>query len=272
LLTGMQANSGQMRDVATQVDSWFVAGVGGTSISDAEIILLLNEHAQVTMAGGSLPDGLLTNDQFLEVLDKYGKQHVVDGRLVDKPDAASNPSWRLDVRPGGYINGPVTLVTDGWTGYDVTLNDRAGAVLGSYRAEGYVFGISRQGQAPSLVEDLAQQTLQAGHTVGGELLYDDDGRYIGYRLYMFTDNTKYLQFDVTGAASRWPPPYYIDGTEVVAPGGPIDVMYAPPTSGNFGGGFAASAEQARYYALWRRRHDPTTFLMPTPGATAERGE
>ncbi|HET7499442.1 MAG TPA: hypothetical protein VFK02_00505 [Kofleriaceae bacterium] len=53
-------------------DSWVIAGVGGTSISAAEIILHGNEKAKVTMIGGNPPAGLFTNDQFRQVYGVYG--------------------------------------------------------------------------------------------------------------------------------------------------------------------------------------------------------
>jgi hypothetical protein len=66
--------------------------------------------------------------------------------------------------------------------------------------------------------------------------------------------TSVHQVDVTGAASRYPP---FDVEFSRRDRRFIDRAFrtdALPESGNFGGGFTASAEQAQRYGQWRRRN------------------
>jgi hypothetical protein len=260
----MEANLDQIRALAPYVRRWLIGGVGGTSASAAEVILAVNPKAEVIIVGGDPPAGLFANDQFGEILRNYGRQEVVGDRLVDKPDAdrvdaEGNPVWRLTVRQGDRINDPATLseLTDGTTGYRIALTDRNGEPAGSYEVDGYVAGIGRDRQAPPVLDDLVQQALRDGRRVEARLMMVDK-RFVGYQVRIEAGPHTMLTFRVTGAASRWPPTY-VPGYELVDPGGPFDITYAPAESGNFGGGYGASAEEAKLYAdRWRRWGQPAS--------------
>jgi hypothetical protein len=132
---------------------------------------------------------------------------------------------------------------------------------GTVTAEGYVNTLGRGGQASPIIEDLLRRAKHDGHEVTGQLLWNDDGEYLGYRITIVTDAGS-RSFDVTGAASRFLPDGGCFGDEqrdlvMASPrngGAPSSgARDAPPEGGNFDGGFAASATQAARYGRHARR-------------------
>ena len=95
-----------------------------------------------------------------------------------------------------------------------------------------------------------------------ELMFDAQGHYTGYKLRAISKaDVELRQIDVTGAASRFPP------WELLAEDKNVDTekakleaagdLDAPAESGNFDGGFVASATQAARYARTRQAKTTT---------------
>ena len=215
-------------------DTWIIAGIGGTAISAAEIILEKNPNAHVTMVGYAIPTGLGDNTQWKQVQNQFGTGLPVGSR-------------RFEVVEGTRV-GAISV-----TGGEFT--------LAGHTAGGYIASLGRNGLIPGPVADIVYNAYARDRgSVTGRLLEAPDGQYLGYRLSVQTPRGE-QHFDITGAASRFLPPelFTPDQQEKImgsrdAAGRdiPSDIQDrdAPGESGNFDGGYASSANQAGQY---RRR-------------------
>ena len=334
VVLGQDANlTDLMKDKAAfeAVEHWVIAGVGGTSISAAEIILRANPNAKVTMIGGSITPGLGDNDQFKRVMKDHGpggdgRFQVVTGHDVpsietqddgatyeagskikgdkfvdastplDAIDPAEKDSWLVDANDpkmlaavekilAGNPKAKVTIVgaalpamdgptkqklgalveKHGPTGrgkLEVVTGDYASAVAGDGRGgfettgkvggDGYVASLGFRGNISPVAQSFIDQADSEGWTKAGELLFDQDGQYIGYRVTIQTPNGP-KSIDVTGAASRTVPDFIGKATDVRTGRLNADLLAeasdrdAPPEGGNFDGGYVASATQAARY-------------------------
>jgi hypothetical protein len=99
-----------------------------------------------------------------------------------------------------------------------------------------------------------------GGQVRGELLFDKDRQYLGYRLRIAANGQQHT-VDVTGAASRMLPGNVFSRDDM-ARLAVLDAKTAPPESGNVAAGFMATALQgshlARHRAEQRGTHTPDT--------------
>jgi hypothetical protein len=261
-------------------NKWIIGGPGGTSISAAEIILNKNTASHVTMAGDTPPPGLIDNDQFVEVVRKYGDpqtcallKQLGGPELVsisDRFSLALNleigvPKIDADgtVRVTGSIKGAAgsSQITDSTVppGYTEANNPLKGGA--------YVSSIGRAGQIPPVAAELMDSVQEMGGQVKMRMKYDNDQQYIGYDLVAYGRSQngqappELRSISVTGAASRFPPWDLFEGSEVqkadaITQYNVATEMDAPSESGNFNAGYVASAAQAKRYADSKGYGDP----------------
>lgn len=258
---------------ATVTNKWVVGGVSGTGISAVEIILAKNPEAHVTMVGDKAPPGLVDNDQFMAVVRAH----------CDAPSAAQiEKITGVKVTPGDgrfsvifdvNLDNPPTRDAKGIhaadpsyipPGYDASTNPLAGA-------QGYVAAMGRPEGLPPVASALFDSMQAKGGTMTMEPSYVD-GRYVGYRLHAIDKpptpgaaGNVVKEIDVTGAASRFPPWDMLEvggGNHGAANADQVKAAKekfraassfdAPSESGNFDGGFVASAQQAADYAAAKK--------------------
>lgn len=191
------------------------------------------QRVLVTIVGAQVPDALRDDDEFEALLQEFGP---VSGAI------------RLQVATGGNYGA-------------VTPHGPNGVGTGELSVDGYISAIGRRGQSSPMITTLLASANTAGHAVAHALLWDDHGQYIGYRITITAAGQPARQVDVTGAASRFLPipPFGVVDQNLVTQAGAFD---APPESGNFDGGFSASALQAQRYAR-QRRHDTEHAQLTT---------
>jgi hypothetical protein len=192
-------------------DEWIIAGTGGTSVSTAEIILEGNPGARVKMVGSALTPGLATNPQYLGMQAKFGARfETITG---------------VNVGTLGSVGGKIDLA--------------------GHQGDAVVSALGGRNRVPPAIERAVQDHLAVpGNKVKGVALRDTDGYFLGYRLVFEPSGHK---VDVTGSASRFPPldiEFSPKDRKFMRSSSASD---APAESGNFDGGFAASAEQAARY-------------------------
>jgi hypothetical protein len=214
---------------ATASSDWLIVGTGGTGISAAVIIQARNPSARVHMVGGEWTPGITTNPQFQAVSGRPGFTHEVGVRIQKvEPIAPGAPGLKVTITrtlPGGG------MITDELT------------------PGGLIVAIGGRNRAPAPIAAAVEKVQMAGGVVNGRALLDHDGHYIGYRLTFPTGH----EVDVTGAASRFAPndvAFSLSDRKLMARALALDAL---PQSGNFSGGFAASALQAERYGQWRKR-------------------
>jgi hypothetical protein len=261
-LLGDMANLATMDPTVT--DRWVIGGLGGTGISAAEIILTKNPRAHVSMVGDRPPAGLIENNQFVAMLRAHADPPTVqqlkalygldipagDGRFslvfgveIGTPTIdhaghirAAGPTVAPDFHPEAYRGADNPIVGDR-----------------------YITAIGREGQLPPIAAALQDSLEARGGKMTMEPRYDDNRQYIGYRLRAWgapgTDGVRpeLNHMDITGAASRFPPWELFEGRREALKAAQEDFakasdLDAPPESGNFDGGFVASATQASRYA------------------------
>ncbi|HEU4733844.1 MAG TPA: hypothetical protein VFT22_38390 [Kofleriaceae bacterium] len=176
----------------------------------------------ITIVGANIPPNLRNDPSFARLLATYGP---VCGTL------------RLQVATGGFAG---AVAPSG-----------PGVTTGVLTTSGYIAAIGRRGQSSPVIRALIADAIRDGHEVDPELRFDDNGSYIGYRITITAPNAAPVSVDVVGAASRFlpMPPFQEREQQEVTRAGAID---APPESGNFDGGFSATALQAQAYARQRR--------------------
>jgi hypothetical protein len=261
MVLGDMANLESMNPMAT--DKWIIGGLGGTGISAAETVLAKNDHAHVSMVGDKPPAGLIENDQFMKILKAHADGPTVarmkeitgieiasgDGRFtlvfgVELETPSMNA--RGQVRATGKHN-PAGWVPPGYT-------DRDNPIVGG----GYISAIGRESQLPPVAAALKDSVEASGGRMTMEPMYDSNDQYTHYRLHAFdAAGTELRKLDITGAASRFPPWELMEASpEEIAAARDLfwraNDLDAPPESGNFDGGFVASANQASRYAKAKR--------------------
>jgi hypothetical protein len=156
-----------------------------------------------------------------------------------------------------------------------------------------IASLGTRAAVPPSVGEMVDSALKSDpKSVTGDMLFDEDGQYLGYRI-----NIAGKSIDVTGAASRFFPvdqlfsqprsgPDALPGSDGTTPGtvwSTGDARYAagpnvrgkypeqtgsnrdaPPEGGNFDGGYVATATQAMHYAAMRRRGTTPTPIPPPP--------
>jgi hypothetical protein len=226
------------------------------------------------MVGSDHPAGLLENDQFRKLAELHADPALAarlgvapgDGRLRMEVDRVGAPTARDGTRPEG--------AADGWVDEsDIAAHRRSKRI---YDANGsqvnpqgtaYVAALGRANDYPPVVASLIDQTRRTGGNYHVKALFYDR-QYVGYRVTLMTADGE-RTIDVTGAASR-----YLPIEDAIAHARTEDDIIdlrkaeaaadwdAPAESGNFAGGFAATATQtARYGAL--RRQEMATNRGPS---------
>lgn len=263
---------------ANSTNKWIIGGPGGTGISAAEIVLEKNGNAHVTMVGKEPPPGLIENDQFLKVIEKHadaqtaalyeklGGIHVQpgDGRFslvlgVDVQPPAMDAHGRVHAK-GKDGNGnplPADFVPEGYSEGNNPLTGGA-----------YISSIGREAQLPAIAATFKDGIEAQGGRVTMEPKFSERGHYLGYELIAWDkEGNELRRMDVTGAASRFPPWELMEGGDVAIRTAKnkfqqASDLDAPPESGNFDGGFVASAMQAARHA-WERSSMASTTSQTT---------
>jgi hypothetical protein len=211
---------------------------------------------------------LLENDQFTSVLRAHAD--AVTARKVKAlfglqvPPADGRFSVVFDVTlglPTVDHRGNVRIVGDGLppdgipVGYDARSNPIKDAT-------GYISAIGRDSQLPPLAAALRYRLVARGGNMTMMPMYDRDRHYTHYRVFALDAAGQELRhFDVTGAASRFPPWELMAGTPDAIRAARSDFLAAsdldaPPESGNFDNGLVSSATQASRYARAIAAGDP----------------
>lgn len=223
---------------------WVIAGVGGAAIANAEIILQANPDARVFMVGKDAPFVLHNDAQYTALRREHDAEYGGDGRLV--------------TFNGRYL-GAIGMVTapDGRVRLEAL--DSAGESFG-IEGDAYLACLGRVSRLPHALDSMEASVRSAGGEVRGELVFDGDRQYLGYRL-EFEAQGRQHTVDVTGAASRMLPGN-VFSRDVMAQLAVLDGKVAPPESGNVSSGFMATALQgshlARHRAAERRQDGPAT--------------
>lgn len=216
---------------ARRAKDWIVAGSGGTGVANAEIILMQNPDAHVTIIGSAPPPALRHQVQFPAMEEAYGPRG--DGRLTFIRARLGAIETYRDEKSGE-------------TRFQVTYEEGEGEnsqekVL---RAQGYVTSLGRTNPLPPALQVLADEVREHGGEISGDLQFDKDDQYIGYGL-TFTVDGKEHRVDVDGAAS-WQLP-----REIFAPESGLQQQLnemgargLPAETGNAAPGFAPVARQS----------------------------
>lgn len=236
---------------------WILAGAGGAAKANAEIILQGNQDARVVLVGKDPPFALHNDAQYTELRRTYDAEYGGDGRLA--------------VYSGRYVGhyvGAIGTVTAPDGGVRLTALDSEGNPLG-IDGDAYVACLGRIARPPQALASLESWARSSGGQVRGELMFDKDRQYLGYRL-AFEAKGRQHTVDVTGAASRVLPAN-VFSSEDISRLAAFDSKTIPPESGNVAPGFMATALQganlAKHRATERRSHDPA---QTRPSAAAAR--
>ncbi|AZM92006.1 hypothetical protein [Streptomyces sp. W1SF4] len=250
VLMGDEVGDGEY-DPAVAKD-WVIAGVGGAAIANAEIILQADPEARVFMVGKDAPFVLHNDAQYTALRRAHDAEYGGDGRLVTY---------------GGRYLGSVGTVTapDGRVRLEALDSD--GNSLG-IEGDAYVACLGRVSRLPQALDPVESAVRSAGGEVRGELVFDDDRQYLGYRL-EFEARGRRHTVDVTGAASRMLPGNVFDSRGDDAKRlAAFDAKVAPPESGNVSAGFMATALQGSQLARHRAaRRPPGDGGQGLPGRT-----
>ncbi|WP_159062935.1 hypothetical protein, partial [Streptomyces scabiei] len=216
---------------ARRANDWVVAGFGGTGAANAEIILMQNPDAHVTIIGSAPQAALLHQVQFPAMEEAYGPRG--DGRLTFiRARVGSIETYRDE--------------QSGETRFQIRYEEGEGEnrqrkVL---RAQGCVTNLGPTNPLPPALQVLADEVRDRGGEISGALQFDKDDQYIGYGL-TFTVDGKEHRVDVDGAAS-WQLP-----REIFAPESGLQQQLndmglrgLPSETGNAAPGFAPVARQS----------------------------
>ncbi|MEV5435304.1 hypothetical protein AB0K80_04620 [Streptomyces sp. NPDC052682] len=231
----------------TVADHWVIAGIGGGAIANTEIILEGNPNARVTMVGTAAPWVLHNDSQYLAMRRQYDAELGGNGRLV-------------------------TVANQRLGAIETVRTPDGGVRLKALDVEGdaYVACLGRVARLPQAADALDNWARQQGGQVKGELLFDKNEQYLGYRLHFEAADRKHT-IDVTGAASRMLPGN-VFSREDMARLAVIDRKTAPPESGNVAAGFMATALQGSHLARHRAEQAGPTVRAgagsPAAGAGA----
>ncbi|GAB2945393.1 hypothetical protein [Streptomyces heilongjiangensis] len=230
----------------TVADNWVIAGIGGGAIANTEIILEGNPNARVTMVGTAAPWVLHNDAQYLAMRRQYDAELGGNGRLV-------------------------TVANQRLGAVETVRTPEGGVRLKALHVEGdaYVACLGRVARLPQAADTLDRWARQQGGQVQGELLFDKNEQYLGYRLHFHVDDRKHT-VDVTGAASRMLPGN-IFSQQDMAKLAVIDRKTAPPESGNVAAGFMATALQANNMAKHRAEQMTVGQSAKAPGVAPGAG-
>ena len=314
VLFGDEANLSEVDGVRMDpaaARKWVVAGAGGTGISGVENMLRATDvlpqadRPEFVMVGTRPPAGLGDNPQWHQVRATYDQGYDPRNPYESSRRLPSG-EWPNPDPPGGARLTMVldTEITDfsvkptPGAEYAVLGIDRDGNAV-SVAGDGLIASLGgRPGVPPAIAEMVDAAMRRDPASVTGELLFDNGGQYLGYRL---TVDGRVI--DVTGAASRFLPPSIFeqrpghgpmhpaselddaqvwstpDRRFVVAQRDPNAILPqetaalrdAPPESGNFDGGYVATAVQVNHYAAFARDGapppvDPTHVTPTDPGS------
>jgi hypothetical protein len=241
-------------------NDWVIAGVGGAAIANAEIILQANPDAKVSMVGKDAPFVLKNDAQYMALRRAHDAEYGGDGRLVTYSDR------RL---------GEVATVTAPDGKVRVAALDDQGRSLG-IEGDAYVACLGRVSRLPHALDSVESWARESGGQVRGELLFDKDRQYLGYRLEFEAAGQKQT-VDVTGAASRMLPGNVFSRDDMARLTA-LDPKTAPPESGNVSAGFMATALQGSHLARHRAAEGgpggpsaTPTSPNPTPTGPAPTG-
>ncbi|MET7700997.1 hypothetical protein [Streptomyces sp. NPDC005485] len=227
-------------------NEWLIAGVGGAAIANAEIILQANPDARVLMVGKDAPFVLHNDAQYTALRRAHDAEYGGDGRLVTYSDRRLGEV--------GTVPGPDGQVR-------LAALDSGGNPLG-IEGDAYVACLGRVSRLPETLESVETWARENGGQVQGELLFDKDRQYLGYRLDFEAGDQKHT-VDVTGAASRMLPGNVFSRDDM-ARLSLLDAKTAPAESGNVAAGFMATALQGSHLAK-HRSAEGGPGDGPTPG-------
>jgi hypothetical protein len=204
---------------------WIIVGLGGSAVSAAEVISRLAPRAEIDMLGEGFTAGLRNNQQYQWLEKSLGGRLRAQGGLKAR---------RLEQHGDGLR----VVMTRG--SQEMTFDSRL-----------VVVALGRGGQLPSAIESLVFYARWEGHEVRFEPIMDESAPlYLGYAIHVNGH-----EIHVIGAASRFLPLSLLTQVELEELDQAVEIARdrdAPPESGNFDGGFSASAMQAARYARWRR--------------------
>ncbi|HMG56097.1 MAG TPA: hypothetical protein VK601_21510, partial [Kofleriaceae bacterium] len=204
---------------------WLVAAQANL-LPAVQRILTAQQTSVVVLYGAALPQPVREAQLFQQLVEQYGPA----GGL------------RLQVLSGAYAANAQAAPHGG--GFTLT---------GPVQGQGYIAALGRANQLSPILNQLIVEARTRGpNNVRGELLYDADRQYIGYRIIIVAPDASEKRIDVTGAASRFPPEDVFSQAERDTVAGAIRRQDAPVESGNFDGGFVASALQSARYGRNRR--------------------
>lgn len=212
---------------------WVIAGVGGAAIANAEIIMQARPDTRVFMVGKEAPFVLHNDAQYTQLRRKHDAEYGGDGRLVTL---------------SGHYLGAVGTTTTSDGRVRLAALDSAGAPLG-IEGDAYVACLGRVSRLPQALDPLESWTRSSGGQIRGELVFDSDRQYLGYRLDLEANGQRH-NIDVTGAASRMLPGN-VFSREDMARLAVVDAKTVPPESGNVAAGFMATALQGSQLARQR---------------------
>ncbi|MDX2679459.1 hypothetical protein [Streptomyces soliscabiei] len=209
---------------------WIVVGSGGTAVANAEIILIQNREAHVTIIGSKPPPALQHQVQFPAMQEKYGHGEDGEKRLSF-----------VEARVGAI---ETYQDEQGVTRFQVPYVDQDTKERHVARGDGYVTSLGRTNPLPPALQDLANEVRDRGGEISGDLLFDRDDQYIGYGLTFAVDGHEH-RVDVDGAAS-WQLPREIFAPENGIQGdlNRMGVRGLPSETGNAAPGFSPIARQS----------------------------
>lgn len=214
-------------------NEWVIAGVGGAAIANAEIILQANPDAKVSMVGKDAPFVLKNDAQYTALRRAHDAEYGGDGRLVTYSDRRLGEVGTVTA-PDGQVR--------------VAALDDQGRSLG-IEGDAYVACLGRVSRLPHALDSVESWARESGGQVRGELLFDKDRQYLGYRMEFEAAGQKQT-VDVTGAASRMLPGNVFSQDDMARLTA-LDPKTAPPESGNVSAGFMATALQGSHLARHR---------------------
>ncbi|MEI5526585.1 hypothetical protein WB401_28735 [Streptomyces brasiliscabiei] len=216
---------------AHRAEHWVVAGSGGSGVANAEIILMRNPDARVTIIGAAPPPALRHQVQFPAMEKAYGP--AGDARLTFITARVGAIETYRDEKTGE-------------TRFQVPYEEGEGEARQRkvLRSDGYVTSLGRTNPLPPALQVLAHEVRDKDGEISGDLQFDKDDQYIGYGL-TFTVKGREHRVDVDGAAS-WQLP-----REIFAPESGLQQQLnemgargLPAETGNAAPGFAPVARQS----------------------------
>ncbi|MDX3841207.1 hypothetical protein [Streptomyces europaeiscabiei] len=254
---------------AHRAEHWVVAGSGGTGVANAEIILMQNPNARVTIIGSPPPPALRHQVQFPAMEKAYGPKG--DGRLTFTRGRVGAIETYRDEKSGE-------------TRFQIPYEEGEGEnrqrkVL---RTDGYVANLGRTNPLPPALQVLANEVRDRGGEISGALQFDKDDQYIGYGL-TFTVDGKEHRVDVDGAASwQLPREIFAPETGLQQQLNDMGLRGLPSETGNAAPGFApvarqsalraravAAAEAGDRNAVRRQSTVPKRWQRPAPETEAK---